>query len=62
MQRLLNIEETASLLGLAIPTIYKAVCARKIPFIKIGGRLLFDPERIEEWINSKKVEPIERLP
>lgn len=61
MRNLLNIEETAELIGLAVPTIYKAVCQRRIPFVKIFGRLLFDPIRIEEWVNGKKVEPIEKL-
>jgi len=58
MQKLLHIEETSELIGLAVPTIYKAVCQKKIPFIKIGGRLLFDPERLKKWVDSHKVEPI----
>lgn len=30
---------------------------RKIPIIKIGRRIYFDPNEIRTWINSNKVEP-----
>lgn len=58
MQKLLNVQEASNLLGLAVPTIYKYVCCRKIPYIKVGGRVFFNIERLESWINDLSVDPI----
>jgi len=33
---------------------------RRIPIIKIGKRIYFDPQEVEIWKNSQKIEPIER--
>ena len=59
MEKLLSIKETSEIIGLKISTIYKYVCCRKIPFIKIGGRVLFDAEKLKAWIQQKSIEPIE---
>jgi len=32
---------------------------RQIPIIKIGKRIYFNPKDIENWIESKKIEPQE---
>lgn len=37
---LLTVPETAALLRLKISTIRAWVCQRKIPFVKLGGRLV----------------------
>ena len=58
MQNLINLEQACELLNLKKPTIYKKVCSRQIPFIKLGGKLLFDPEKLEAWVNAHAVEPI----
>jgi excisionase family DNA binding protein len=31
-------------------TLYSKVCKREIPYVKAGGRLLFDKEEIDKWI------------
>ncbi len=59
MDKLLSIKETSEIIGLKIPTIYKYVCCRKIPFIKIGGRVLFDAEKLKAWIQQKSIDPID---
>lgn len=33
----------------AIPTIYDWVYKKKVPFIKIGRKLYFNKEKIEQW-------------
>ena len=58
MEKLLNIEEAAALLNISVKTIYGLTCAKKVPYIKIGARVLFDPDEIKAWIESQKVKPI----
>ena len=54
--RLLTVDEVADLLRLSKPTIYKFVSRRQIPFVKLGGRLLFEPEKLTAWIQDRAVE------
>lgn len=56
MYKLINLDQACDLLNLKKPTIYKKVCSRQIPFIKIGGKLLFSLEKLEEWIKDHEVE------
>ena len=32
---------------------------RRIPIVKIGKRIYFDPEDIRSWIDTKKIKPLE---
>lgn len=50
--RLLKIEEVAKLLGVAVPTLYGWVGAKRIPYRKIGRLLRFDREDIENWTRA----------
>lgn len=54
--KLLDINQLVEMLNIKKKTIYKWVRQRKIPYIKLGGLIRFDPEEIEKWIGSKKVE------
>lgn len=56
--RFLSINEAAQLLGLSTSTLYKKTSARSIPFFKIGGRVLFEEEMLEQWIRNHAVQPI----
>jgi excisionase family DNA binding protein len=56
--RLLNIRQASQLLNLAVPTIYKMVCSKKILVIRLNGRVLFSEKRLSEWIKDHTVEPI----
>jgi excisionase family DNA binding protein len=40
-------------------TLYQMTSGRRIPFIKMGGFLRFDPDEIGEWLNGKRVAPID---
>lgn len=35
----------------------RAVHDKKVPFYKLGGRLLFDPAELDQWIRDTRVEP-----
>ena len=58
MNNLLSIQEASGMLRLAVPTLYKYIYQKRIPYIKLGGRVLFDPEKLREWVQNKAVEPI----
>jgi excisionase family DNA binding protein len=58
MKPLLDIDQCSDLVNLKKSTLYKKVCKREIPFVKINGSLRFRPEEIEEWIEEKSVEAL----
>ena len=58
MEALLNIEETAKLLNVAVSTVYKMVCSKKLAHVKVGARVLFSPEQIRAWIEEHSVAPL----
>jgi len=51
----LSVIEAAKLIGLARSTIYNYIYNRHIPFIKIGGRVVFDKADLIAWVERKKV-------
>jgi len=56
-EKLLDIEEAAEFLGLAEKTLYSYTSARKIPHVKIGGRVLFPKSMLWEWVQDHIVTP-----
>ncbi len=59
MQNLLTVLETAARLGCSKALVYKWSCLRTGPrFVKVGSRVAFRPEDLEEWIASRTVEPV----
>jgi excisionase family DNA binding protein len=55
MSPLIDVQTTAELLGLRVPTIRKFVQNRSIPFVKLGARVLFDPEKLAAWCEERSV-------
>jgi excisionase family DNA binding protein len=55
MQKLLSIREASEFLGLKVPTLYKYICSKKIPYVKLGSRVLFDPEKLMMWVEKNSV-------
>ena len=55
MERLISIQEASVLLGLKVPTIYKKICRRELPHIKLGGKVLFRPSELERWVQKHSV-------
>jgi len=54
MEKLLNLSETAEILGLKRPTLYNWVNERRIPFVKVGRLVKFDPKDLREFIEKHK--------
>ena len=55
--KLWNARQVAEATGLSVHTIYAWVGQRRIPHVKIGTRVLFDPNEIKAWIGQNKVPP-----
>lgn len=52
---LLTIEDVAEHLGVTVRHVRRLVAERRIPFIKWGHLLRFDPSQIAEWLASRQV-------
>jgi len=56
-QRLLTVKEAARYLAVSASTLYGCVWQRRIPFVKVGRALRFDPRDLEAFIESNKQHP-----
>jgi len=51
-EKLLTAKEVAEILGLKLPTLYDWVYHKKIPYIKIGSLLKFNPTVVQNYIDT----------
>jgi excisionase family DNA binding protein len=51
---LLDIEEVARLLGVGVRHVRRLVADRRIPYLKWGHLLRFDPVDIEAWLDEAR--------
>ena len=51
---LLDIETLARSLGISMRQVRRFVAEGRIPFIRIGHLIRFDPEEINEWIGGRR--------
>ena len=56
--KLLDIQELCSWLGVSQSTIYHWTAAREIPFVKVGRLMRFSKPDIESWLRDRKVEVV----
>ena len=54
--KLLNVQEAASYLHIATSTLYRWVHQKKIKRAKIGSRVLFSQEYLDEFINNNTID------
>ncbi len=54
LPRFLRVDEVADLLRCKKRTIYDMVEQERIPYRKVGGRLLFDADEIIDWTKQKR--------
>jgi len=53
--RLLSARQACVLLGLSLPTLRRMTAARAVPFVRIGSRVLFEPESLQAYIAERRV-------
>ncbi|MFZ7131967.1 MAG: helix-turn-helix domain-containing protein [Eubacteriales bacterium] len=56
-QTILTISEAVEYTRLSKPTLYRMTSTKKIPFLKVGGKVLFRLEELTAWLNAQSVEP-----
>ena len=56
MQELLSIPETAKVLKISTSSLYRLTSRKQIPFIKIGSRVVFQPAKIDAWLENHAVQ------
>ena len=49
---LMNIEQVAERLGVSVRHMRRLVAERRIPFVKWGHFLRFDPDEVNRWIEE----------
>ena len=60
MRKVMNVKEIKDYLSVSESTIRKLVRENKIPYFKVASKILFEQEKIDQWIefqsNGDKVE------
>lgn len=51
----LNVEDTATMLGITPDRVRHLAAKREIPFYKRNGKLWFKKSEVEEWLTSHRV-------
>ncbi|MCX8117206.1 MAG: helix-turn-helix domain-containing protein [Desulfobacterota bacterium] len=52
LRRLITAKEASQYLSLSTDTIYRLASAKKLPYLKIGDRVLFDLKALDRWIEK----------
>ena len=53
---LINVRQLSESTGLSVFTLYSWINQKRIPYVKVGRLVRFDPKKIEKWIEGKTVE------
>lgn len=53
---LMNIQQAAEYLGLSVGTLYQWRCQRKVPYIKVGRKLKFKKDQLDQWLAARTVQ------
>lgn len=53
LDRKLSVKELAYEWGWKAGRIYRLCAQGRIPFVKIGGQLFFEPAALEQWLNAQ---------
>ena len=55
LRRLITAKEAGQYLSLSTGTIYGLASQKKLPYLKIGDRVLFDMKALDHWIDKRMV-------
>ncbi len=61
-RRLISVQEAADYIGLSPDTVYTMVSQRRIPYVKVGRRTMFDVGLLDAWIKQRTVMPMPPRP
>ena len=60
MERLLSVDEAAEVLGTSVQFPRKLIAQRRIRFVRVGRLVRIPESAVEEYIENRTVEPIDR--
>ncbi len=52
LRRLITAKEASQYLSLSTDTVYRMASLKKLPYLKIGDRVLFDVRALDHWIEK----------
>ena len=55
LRRLITAKEASQYLSLSTDTIYRMASLKRLPYLKIGDRVLFDVKTLDQWIDKHMV-------
>ncbi len=55
LRRLITAKEASQYLSLSTDTVYRMASLKKLPYLKIGDRVLFDVKALDHWIERHMV-------
>jgi len=55
LKRLITAKEASQYLSVSTETIYKMAASKKLPYLKIGERVLFDLKTLDQWIERRMI-------
>lgn len=58
---LINIQEAAALLNLAVTTLYEKTSEKSIPHYKHGKKIMFKKSELLAWVEARRVKTIQEI-
>jgi excisionase family DNA binding protein len=55
LRRLITAKEASHYLSLSTDTVYRMASLKKLPYLKIGDRVLFDVKALDHWIERHMI-------
>ncbi len=55
LRRLITAKEASQFLSLSTDTVYRMASLKKLPYLKIGDRVLFDIKALDQWIEKHMI-------
>ncbi len=55
LRRLITAKEAGQYLSLSTDTIYRMAASKRLPYLKIGDRVLFDVKSLDQWIERNLI-------
>ena len=52
LRRLITAKEASQYLSLSTDTVYRMAAAKKLPYLKVGDRVLFDIKSLDQWVDK----------
>jgi excisionase family DNA binding protein len=55
LRRLITAKEASQYLSLSTDMVYRMASLKKLPYLKIGDRVLFDVKALDQWIEKRMI-------